>query len=61
MDPKSDQFKERFAELKEDVLNHVSEEEEVIFPAAQLKLNLQELGAQMQKKKIEHVSAMADR
>ena len=26
MDPKSDQFKERFAELKEDVLSHVSEE-----------------------------------
>ena len=61
MDPKSDQFKERFAELKEDVLNHVSEEEEVIFPAAQLKLNLQELGAQIQKKKIERMSAMADR
>ena len=61
MDPKSDSFKERFAELKEDVLNHVSEEEEVIFPAAQLKLNLQELGAQMQKKKVEQMSAMADR
>jgi hemerythrin superfamily protein len=58
---KSDRFKEKFAELKEDVLDHVSEEEDVIFPAALLKLDVVGLAAQMQKRKMDLMSAAAGR
>jgi hemerythrin superfamily protein len=61
MGSKSDQFKETFEELKEDVLDHVSEEEDVIFPAALLKLDVAGLGAQMQKRKTDLMSASANR
>ncbi|HJU06441.1 MAG TPA: hemerythrin domain-containing protein [Nitrospiraceae bacterium] len=61
MGSKGEQFKEKFAELKEDVLDHVSEEEDVIFPAALLKLDVAGLGAQMQKRKMDLMSAAANR
>jgi hemerythrin superfamily protein len=61
MDPQSDQFKERFEELRDDVTDHVSEEEEVIFPLAQLKLNVEELGSLMQKRKQEFLASAARR
>lgn len=61
MGSKSDQFKEKFEELKEDVLDHVSEEEDVIFPAALLKLDVAGIGAQMQKRKMDLMPASANR
>ncbi|WP_447979419.1 hemerythrin domain-containing protein [Candidatus Nitrospira bockiana] len=59
MDPAAPAYQERFAELKEAVLDHVSEEEEVILPAAQLKLDLQALGERMQQRRIALASSMA--
>jgi len=59
MDAESSDYKERFAELKDAVLDHASEEEELIFPAARLKLNLTELGNEMQQRRIALASSMA--
>jgi hemerythrin superfamily protein len=59
MDVQSSDYKERFAELKEAVLDHASEEEELIFPAARLKLDLNALGYEMQQRRIALVSSMA--
>lgn len=59
MDGQSAQYKEIFDELKEAVLDHASEEEELIFPAARLKLDVAALGDQMQKRRIALVSSMA--
>lgn len=59
MDVESSDYKERFAELKEAVLDHASEEEELIFPAARLKLDLNALGNEMQQRRIALVSSMA--
>ena len=60
MDPASEPFKELLAELKEDVLDHASEEEDVVFPAALLKLDVEGLGAQMRKRKSELTSTTAN-
>src|SRR5207245_2044942 len=57
--PQSDDYKTRFGELKEAVLDHVSEEEELIFPAARLNLDVNALGEQMQQRRIALVSSMA--
>ena len=59
MDADSSDYKERFAELKEAVLDHASEEEELIFPAAKLKLDLNALGNEMQQRRIALASSMA--
>lgn len=59
MDAQSNDYKERFAELKEAVLDHASEEEELIFPAARLKLDLNALGNEMQQRRIALASSMA--
>jgi hemerythrin superfamily protein len=59
MDVPSSDYKDRFAELKEAVLDHASEEEELIFPAARLKLDLNALGNEMQQRRIALVSSMA--
>ena len=59
MDARSADYKERFAELKEAVLDHASEEEELIFPAARLKLDLHALGEQMQQRRIALAASMA--
>jgi hemerythrin superfamily protein len=56
LNPTSDEFKERFAEMKEAVQDHAGEEEETIFPAAQMKLDLQRLGEQMRQRK-EHLTS----
>jgi hemerythrin superfamily protein len=56
LDPASDEFKERFAELIEAVQDHAGEEEETIFPAAQMKLDLEKLGEQMRQRK-EHLTS----
>ena len=59
MDAQSGDYKTRFGELKEAVLDHASEEEELIFPAARLKLDVIALGDQMQQRRIALVSSMA--
>ena len=59
MDVESDAYQERFTELKDAVIDHVSEEEDVLFPAAKLKLDVQTLGAKMQERRISLASAMA--
>jgi hemerythrin superfamily protein len=59
MDVQLSDYKERFAELKEAVLDHASEEEELTFPAARLKLDLNALGNEMQQRRIALVSSMA--
>ena len=59
MDSASPEYGERLEELKDDVLNHASEEEDVILPAAAMKLDVEALGRQMQTRKIELVAALA--
>jgi hemerythrin superfamily protein len=59
MDGASPEFGERLEELKEDVLTHASEEEDVILPAAAIKLDVEALGRQMQNRRIELVAALA--
>ena len=59
MDVQSADYKAHFGELKEAVLDHVSEEEELIFPAARLKLDVNALGEQMQQRRIALASSMA--
>lgn len=59
MDVQSEGFQERLSELKEAVMDHVSEEEELIFPAARLKLDLNALGEQMEQRRIALASSMA--
>lgn len=59
MDAESSEYKERFSELKDAVLDHASEEEELIFPAARLKLDLTALGNEMQQRRIALASSMA--
>lgn len=59
MDAQSSDYKERFDELKEAVLDHASEEEELIFPAARLKLDLIALGSELQQRRIALASSMA--
>ena len=59
MDAQAGDYTSRFGELKEAVLDHVSEEEELIFPAARLKLDLNALGDQMQQRRIALASSMA--
>jgi hemerythrin superfamily protein len=59
MDAQSTDYTGRFGELKEAVVDHVSEEEELIFPAARLKLDVSALGEQMQKRRVALASSMA--
>jgi len=59
LDSKSQEFQERFVLLVDSVLSHASEEEDLIFPAAKLHLNLEELGAKMQQRRIELAASMS--
>jgi hypothetical protein len=52
MGPNAERFRERFAELKDAVIDHVAEEEEVLFPAAMLRLNVDDLGAKVEERRI---------
>lgn len=51
LDPRDSGYHELFAELEDAVLEHVAGEEDVIFPMAATQLDLQELGAQMQRQR----------
>jgi len=59
MDPASREFADLLAELREAVQDHVAEEEDLILPAAQMKLDVESLGAEMQQRRIALVSSMA--
>jgi hemerythrin superfamily protein len=59
MDPSAKEFVEVFAELREAVQDHVAEEEDLILPAAQMKLDVETLGTQMEQRRITLVSSMA--
>jgi hemerythrin superfamily protein len=50
--PDAPEFMERFSELREAVLDHVAEEEEVLFPAAMKKIDVTDLGAKMEERRI---------
>jgi hemerythrin superfamily protein len=50
--PDAEQFRERFAELQDAVIDHLTEEEEVLFPAAMLRLDVADLGAKMDERRI---------
>ncbi|MCC2641521.1 MAG: hypothetical protein K0S45_1934 [Nitrospira sp.] len=57
--PDSPDFRAGMAELKEMVMDHVEEEEEVIFAEAKLKLDIKTLGRQMQERKQDLFLSMA--
>lgn len=59
IDPASDQYRERFLELKEAVTDHVEEEEEVLFAEARLKVDTKKLGAEIVKRRSDLASSMA--
>jgi len=59
LDPSSDQYRDRFMELKEAVIDHVGEEEEVLFAEAKLKLDTKKLGAEIVKRRSDLAASMA--
>lgn len=59
LNPSSDQYRDRFTELRESVTDHVGEEEEVLFAEAKLKLDTKKLGAEIVKRRSDLASSMA--
>jgi hemerythrin superfamily protein len=59
MGPESPQYLEVFETLTDAVLDHAAEEEEVLFPAARLKLNVEDLGVQLQDRRVKLAADMA--
>jgi hemerythrin superfamily protein len=59
LDPAGDQYRDRFTELRESVIDHVGEEEEVLFAEAKLKLDTKKLGAEIVKRRSDLASSMA--
>jgi hemerythrin superfamily protein len=59
IDPASDQYRERFLEMKEAVTDHIEEEEEVLFAEARLKVDTKKLGAAIMKRRSDLASSMA--
>lgn len=59
LEPSSGQYRDRFTELREAVIDHVGEEEEVLFPEARLKLDTKKLGAEIIKRRSDLASSMA--
>lgn len=60
LDPKSEEFRERFEELRDDVLDHVSEEEDVMFPVAKLHLPLEDLGGKMLQRRTQLSASLSE-
>jgi hemerythrin superfamily protein len=58
-DASSLEFRQRMIELQQAVSDHVSQEEDELFPQAQLSLDTKTLGMQMQQRKQEILSAAA--
>ncbi len=59
LDPSGDEYRDRFTELRESVIDHVGEEEEVLFAEAKLKLDTKKLGAEIVKRRSDLASSMA--
>ncbi|ALA58771.1 hemerythrin domain-containing protein [Nitrospira moscoviensis] len=59
LEPSSDQYRDRLMELREAVIDHVGEEEDVLFPEAKLKLDTKKLGAEIVKRRSDLASSMA--
>jgi hemerythrin superfamily protein len=59
MGSESQQYLDVFQALKDAVLDHATEEEEVLFPAAKLKLNVEDLGVQLQDRRVKLAAEMA--
>lgn len=59
LDRSSDQYRNRFTELRESVTDHIGEEEEVLFAEAKLKLDTKKLGAEIVKRRSDLASSMA--
>jgi hemerythrin superfamily protein len=59
LDAGGDDFQQGIVELQEMVKDHVSEEEEVLFPEAQLKIDTKSIATQMQERKQELTSSMS--
>jgi hemerythrin superfamily protein len=59
--PETSEFMERFTELKDAVMDHVAEEEEVLFPAAMKKIDVTDLGAKMEERRSELAAQKAER
>jgi hemerythrin superfamily protein len=59
LDSSSNDFLQGMVELQEMVKDHVSEEEDVILPEAQLKIDTKALATQMQERKQELISSIA--
>jgi hemerythrin superfamily protein len=51
IDPSDSRYEERFEALRESVLDHATEEEETVFPMAQLHLDIYDVGATIQAMK----------
>ena len=58
-DPSSLEFRQSMIELQQTVAGHVSQEEDELFPQAQLSMDTKTLGMQMQQRKQEILSAAA--
>jgi len=58
-DVSSPEFRESMIELQQTVADHVSQEEDELFPQAQLNMDTKTLGMQMQQRKQEILSAAA--
>jgi hemerythrin superfamily protein len=54
------QYLEVFETMQDAVLDHATEEEEVLFPAAKLKLNVEDLGVQLQDRRVKLAAEMAN-
>jgi hemerythrin superfamily protein len=59
LDPTGNDFREFMTELKDMVTDHVEEEEEVLFPEAQLKLDIKTIGMNMQERKQDLMASKA--
>lgn len=58
-DPSSLEFRQSMVELQQTVAGHVSQEEDELFPQAQLSMDTKTLGIQIQQRKQEILSAAA--
>jgi hemerythrin superfamily protein len=59
LNPSSDPYRSRFDELREAVMDHIEEEEEVLFAEAKLKLDIKEIGAAIAKRRSDLAASMA--
>jgi hemerythrin superfamily protein len=59
LDPSEDRYRTLFEELREAVIDHVGEEEEVMFPEAKLKLDTKQIGEEIVKRRSDLASSMA--